>query len=120
MGFRQTIHIIRQGGGAVDDAGIYQPGEVEELEINASVQPLNLQEHTFFAAEGGRNASYIKMYSDTPLRPVKEAYGECDEQTADIVQWQGRQFEVIQCDTWQNRVINHYKIIAKEIMRSDE
>lgn len=120
MGFRQLVRVIRREGGFVDDTGVYKPGDAEELEIKASIQPLNLQEYTFFAAEGGRNASYIKMYSDTPLRPVKEAYGESDEQTADIVQWQGRQFEVIQCDAWQNRVINHYKIIAKEIMRSDE
>lgn len=120
MGFRQLVRVIRREGGIVDDTGVYKPGDAEELEIKASIQPLNLQEYTFFAAEGGRNASYIKMYGDTPLRPVKEAYGESDEQTADIVQWQGRQFEVIQCDAWQNRVINHYKIIAKEIMRSDE
>lgn len=120
MGFRQLVRVIRREGGIVDDTGVYKPGDAEELEIKASIQPLNLQEYTFFAAEGGRNASYIKMYSDTPLRPVKEACGEYDEQTADIVQWQGQQFEVIQCDAWQNRVINHYKIIAKEIMRNDE
>lgn len=120
MGFKQHVRVIRRDGGAVDDTGVYKPGEAEELDIKASVQPLNLQEYTFFAADGGRNASYIKLYSNTPLRAVKEAHGDYDAQTADIVQWQGRQFEVIECDAWQNRVINHYKIIAKEIMRSDE
>ena len=39
---------------------------------------------------------------------------------ADIVQYLGRRFLVIQCDAYQSGVISHYRAYAKEVLADDD
>jgi len=120
MGFRRPVTVWRTDAGVVDDNGRYQPGGKTRITIQASVQPLGSQErYTLAGPEGSRNAMYVKLYSDTPLKPRTDAEGDFQAFEADTVEWQGRKFEVIQSDLFQNGVISHYRAYAVEVRADD-
>lgn len=124
VGFRRPITILRRGMGAIGDDGYYIPGTEQEMTIFASIQPLNTNEYTQITADGARNVRYVKVYTNTPLHPAKEAgWGKMEDSgpwEADIILWHGSRFQVIKCDPYQSGVISHYKAIAQEVMPDDE
>lgn len=120
-GFRQHITVERTEVGTIDDNGRYTKGETTAMDIMASVQPLGSQErYTLLGPEGARNVAYVKIYTDTCLRPQSAAGGQGESTQADIVDYGGRRYMVIQCDAYQSRVINHYRAYAKEVLADDD
>lgn len=121
MGFRRSVTIERTSLGTIDDNGRYQKGTTTTLTIQASVQPLSLREQsTIISPDGARNVSYVKIYTDTPLITQSAAKGQVEPTMADIVQYLGRRFLVIQCDAYQSGVISHYRAYAKEVLTDDD
>lgn len=121
MGFRRPVTIERTSLGTIDDNGRYKKGTTTTLTIRASVQPLSLREQaTIVGPDGARNVSYVKIYTDTPLIPQSAAKGQGKPTMADIVQYLGRRFLVIQCDAYQSGVISHYRAYAKEVLADDD
>lgn len=121
MGFRRPVTIERTSLGTIDDNGRYKKGATTTLTIRASVQPLSLREQaTIVGPDGARNVSYVKIYTNTPLIPQSAAKGQGKPTMADIVQYLGRRFLVIQCDAYQSGVINHYRAYAKEVLADDD
>lgn len=121
MGFRRPVTIERTSLGTIDDNGRYKKGTMTTLTIRASVQPLSLREQsTIISPDGARNVSYVKIYTDTPLIPQSAAKGKGEPTMADIVQYLGRRFLVIQCDAYQSGVISHYRAYAKEVLADDD
>ncbi|WP_287056443.1 hypothetical protein [Megasphaera sp.] len=120
-GFRQHITVERTEAGTIDDNGRYTKGKATTMDIMASVQPLGSQErYTLLGPDGARNVAYVKIYTDTQLRPKSAANGQGENIEADIVDYGGRRFLVIQCDAYQSRVINHYRAYAKEVLADDD
>lgn len=114
MGFRKPVTIWRTSAGTIDENGRYTKGQKEKKTIQASVQPLGNQErYTIAGPEGSRNVMYIKVYSDIPLQV------RTDDTDADVVEWQGKQFQVIQTDYFQSGVISHYRAYAVEVKDDD-
>lgn len=121
MGFRRPVIIERTSLGTIDDNGRYQKGTMTTLTIQASVQPLSLREQaTIVGPDGARNVSYVKIYTDTPLITQSAAKGQGKSTMADIVQYLGHRFMVIQCDAYQSGVISHYRAYAKEVLADDD
>lgn len=120
-GFRQHITVERTAAGTIDDNGRYIKGTVATMDIMASVQPLGSQErYTLLGPEGARNTAYVKIYTDTPLRPQSAASREGEATKADIISYGGRRYMVIQCDAYQSHVISHYRAYAKEVLADDD
>jgi hypothetical protein len=98
---------------------MWHDGTSEEMTISASVQPLNADERSQYstlAPEGATEFRAVKIYSNTALRPAKQALPDgTGTEEADIVLWRGRQYKVVLCEEWQSNVINHFRMIAWEI-----
>lgn len=119
MGFRKPVTVWRMSAGTVDDNGHYTAGQKTKMTIQASVQPMGNQErYTIVSDEGARNVMYIKLYSNTPLQTRTNTDDAGTD--ADIVEWQGKQFRVIQTDYFQSGVISHYRAYAVEVRADDE
>lgn len=123
MSFRKKQTFLRVNGGYYDDDGIWQEGTPEEQTFLASVQPLNAneaQEYATLLKEGITQFNAVKIYSDTPLRPTKQ---ELPDKTpsveADILLWRGRKWKIVHLAEWQSDVINHYRMVAKEVEPSE-
>ena len=114
MSFRKPQTIYRKSGGFVNDDGYYNAGNFEEIEIQASVQPLNLKT-VEVEPQGGRQANMLKVYTDTPLYPTKQATDNSEVTEADVLLWKNRLWRCIDCEYFQSEVISHYKAIFQEI-----
>ena len=116
--FRKPLTVLRTTGGYFDDDGYWHDGMTGEITISASVQPLESQAQRYYTqmlGEGAFTSLMVALYSDEPLLPEKQADGQRPMQEGDIVLWRDRRMKVIQCEPWQNDVINHYRSVAQEI-----
>ena len=114
MSFRKAQTIYRKRSGFVNAEGYYHAGDFEEITIQASVQPLNLKT-VEVEAQGGRQANMLKVYSDVPLYPTKQATDNSEVTEADVLLWKNRLWRCIDCEYFQSEVISHYKAIFQEI-----
>ena len=119
MSFRKQVKVLRQSPGTYGDDGRYTRGTSSEMTIMASVQPLGSQERYIVGQEGGRSVAHVKVYTNVYLRPQRASEAGTDGLDADIIEWQGRRFMVIQCDAYQSGVISHYRAYAKEVLADD-
>jgi len=94
--------------------GEYQEGTPEYIEISASVQPMSaarLQQDP----SGRRIIEAIKIYSKEPLTT------EADGTEADIVEYRGRVYEVIETQRYEQNLNNrHYKTIAARMNKGEQ
>jgi|GEM_PF-966806 len=114
MSFRKPQTIYRKKNGFVNEEGYYNAGDFEEITIQASVQPLNLK-YVEVEPQGGRQANMLKVYTDVPLYPTKQATENSEVTEADVLLWKNRIFRCIDCEYFQSEVISHYKAIFQEI-----
>ena len=110
--FRKPIPVLRAGTGHYDDdLGTWvEDTPSQSISVMMSVQPLRLEEMDALP-EGRRTSRAVKIYSGEELLPAEQDI----EQNADIITWQGRQWEVLACDPYQMGVISHYKSLAVEV-----
>lgn len=121
--FRKPLTVLRTSGGYYDTDGYWHDGDVNEITISVSVQPMTAGEaknYTRPESEGAFTSLLVALYSDVPFLPEKQAHGGRPAQEADIVFWLGRRLKIIQCEPWQNDVINHYRSVAQEIDEREE
>ena len=93
-----------------DNDGIWYPGDTSTFTIRASVQPLRPDEIELLP-DGRRMSEAFRIYTATPLRLAVEGSNE----NADKVEIYGNMYEVFSQETWQNKLIDHYKIIVLKI-----
>jgi len=76
--------------------------------FTGSVQPLSGKELDVVDV-GRADLGKVKIYSNTVLKVAIEG----SNTPGDVVQWQGRKWEVIAAMEYQNDLINHYKYIGE-------
>lgn len=117
--FRKQQTFLRVSAGYYDDDGMWHEGVPEEQTFLASVQPLNAneaQEYATLLQEGITQFNAVKIYSSIPLRPAKQELPDGTPGVeADILLWRGRKWKVVHLAEWQSDVINHYRMVAKEV-----
>lgn len=86
------------------------PGATSAIGFTSSVQPMSGKEKLSLP-EGVREKTIYKLYTSFALRTASEK----NKTKADRVTVFGDLFEVIKVDTWQNKVIPHYKALVSSI-----
>jgi len=118
VSFRTKQTVERVTGGYYDDNGMWQDGEVETIEIIASVQPLNSDERAQYVEmlpEGATNYNAVKIYSNTALQVEKQEQDGNAGQEADILLWRGKKYKIVNCEEWQSNVISHFRMVGWEV-----
>lgn len=117
--FRKKQTVRRYTGGFWDDNGEWNVGSYEIINIMASVQPLNgneMSQYTNMLPDGAVSFSAVKIYSNEPLYTDKQALPDGTPlQEADVLEWRGRLWKVINREDWQSDVINHFRMVAWEV-----
>lgn len=118
MGFRRMQRILRAVGESGFELGMVVEPTYTELNIMASIQPLNNNESAQYTKpnpNGEFTANLIKIYSSEPLTPSKQETEQEEKTWPDYVYWQDRYWKVIMCSAYQSGVISHYKSVAQEV-----
>lgn len=111
--FRKPYTVVRRSPGSYVD-GYWVEGSETNITIKASVQPLRMDEIEALP-EGKRSSSAVKVYSDVKLNPAKQATGETQGVSADILLYAGSNWEIVACAAYQSGVIPHYKAYGVEV-----
>jgi hypothetical protein len=101
----QTLPVIRNTGTYIKGVWTKTPGT--DTTIRCTVQPTT-GEKILPLLQGRRIESLVEIITDTDLKitdPKNQVQG-------DIVQWQGKNYELVFKLPWQNGLINHYEYIA--------
>lgn len=87
--------------------GVVSNPQTSTFSIKASVQPVG---GDVVSADPSLriDAESYYVYTSTQLFTAKEAEGN-----SDIVTVFGKDFEVMQCENWQNGIISHYKAVIQ-------
>jgi hypothetical protein len=108
----QDVTVTRPSGGSYV-SGRWVDGLNSSLAIVASVQPDRARPNELLhLPEGDRAREGIRLYTETSLRTSNEADGT----PADLIEWQGEQWEVVRVESWPLH-ISHYKVLALRIGR---
>lgn len=107
------ITVTRSAIGTYVD-GRWVAGATSSVSITGSVQPAKMRhEELLRLPEGDRNRSAIRVYSKSELLSNDESTG----QVADVVAWQGEQYEVQKVDVWAEGIA-HYKALCLRVART--
>lgn len=106
MGFRRDYLIERKEPGTYVD-GRFVSGQITEVTIKASVQPLNGIDLKALP-EGNRSSRGVKIYSDEMLNVTKSTLGI----EPDVLLVMGERYKLIAMAPNQSNVINHFKYLA--------
>jgi len=91
----QEIILKRQPKGAYSSQGRWIDQPIEEIKINASVQVAS-SEDLIGLDEGLRTRETIKIYTTNFVKT-----GNVEKQTqADVIVWQGKEFEIVKVEDW--------------------
>lgn len=115
---RKLLKIFRSEEGKFVD-GLWAKtflDENEELVENSfiefysrySVQPTSGEELQLLP-EGRQNESSFTLFGSEKLKSVSE------NTNPDLVEIDGKKYEVSRVDVWQNQILNHYRIIVTKI-----
>lgn len=89
--------------------GILVKSETESTFVG-SIQPLNGHDLQLLT-EGRMDVGSVKIYSDKILNVSTQETGL----PGDVVNWNGRLYEVTQALPYTNGIISHYKYIAQDV-----
>ena len=98
----QTVTSANVEGEMVETFGPIQTG-------TGSIQPLKGRDLENLPELRERGASYW-IYTKTELRTALEG-----SHNSDHVVFNGKTFEVIKCEPWENSLINHFKVLVSLI-----
>lgn len=110
--FRKPINLYRKVAGAYV-SGIWVEGAEVLILITASVQPTTGEE-MLSIPEARRNRKSYALYTSTKIEVIHTG------KNPDQVLIDGKRFEVIKVDIWQNNptvfnVVNHYKFLVSAL-----
>lgn len=103
-----SVTVLRSSGGAFVK-GVWVANDYAPLTIEANIQPVLKGTDTLLVPEGDRSKEIIKIYTTTPLTARVEG---ASSKQGDIVEWDGKQFEVMKTIEYKMGILNHQKSIA--------
>lgn len=106
-GMSISVTVDRFAVGSYDDDGNWQEPTSSSLDITASVQPMRPDEKVILP-EGERERESIKLYTVSELFTMDEE----TKQPADVINWEGKKFDVFQVSRYKMGVQDHTKAIA--------
>lgn len=101
--------VVTSSGQGTWVKGAYKKGTSTQKTIPANVQPVMKGTDTLLVPEGDRSKEIIKIYTEYELKSRTEG-GSSNE--ADIVEFNGRTYEVMRVISYKMGILNHYKAIA--------
>lgn len=113
--FRKSINVTRGAPGYFDQiTGLRVEGAESQFEILASIQPTTPEVMELFP-EGDRVKESFTLYTDTELKTA-----DVDNETpADFVFIEGEKYIVVKVSKWQNKILDHYKVVIIKEGRDD-
>lgn len=111
--FRKLVIVKRKNPGNYNSDGIWVEGDESTIPVRMSIQPLRLEEMDALP-EGRRSSKAMKIFADAELLCAEQS----ETQNADILIWQGKQWEVVACDAYQMGILPHFKALAVEVKAS--
>lgn len=106
---RKPVTVTRFDQGSYVN-GYWVEGSPSTFIINASVQPVKGADLEALT-EGRRDSQIYKLYTDTKLKTVDKK----NNLNADLVNIDNDDYEVMNVESWQNNLINHYKILVIKV-----
>jgi hypothetical protein len=103
---RQTLIAKRYSQNVVLQDGTIQMNTPVTFDIRCSVQPTGKNQLEVYRFLRDYEQYYI-LYSDTPLQ-----ISRAGESEADTVNIYGSDYECLACESWQNKIRSHYKLIV--------
>jgi hypothetical protein len=103
----RTYTFSRTGAGAYVDGNWVAGAGSGTFDMAASIQRLTPQE-TAALPEGQRTSEWIRIYTPTQLQRTNESL----KLKGDLVNYNGRQYEVMKIENWTETRIQHYKALA--------
>nr|DAV48995.1 MAG TPA: Minor capsid protein [Caudoviricetes sp.] len=110
--FRQPVQFKWRGTGRYE-YGRWVPGAEVERDIEASVQPMSMQDVADMP-EGERFGQMVKVYTDDDSIPVHQF-----SQDRVTFTWRGFEWVVISDESHFSGVIDHRKLIARRVVTED-
>lgn len=103
--FRTEHAVLRLSGSYTN--GVWVPSVYTISSCLASMQPVKRADDMRSLPEGRRWVDYMKVYSDSKLQTDEDGAPDIIVHNSN-----GCGYEIIDCDTNQSNVINHYKYLA--------
>lgn len=110
MSLRTWILTVRRYEAGEYVSGVWQEGPSTTFDVRASVQPASPEEMEL-VPEGRRQHASFSVFTDQYLRPAQTG-----RSNADIVTINSEEYEVLSCETWQNKILPHYKAIVSRLL----
>lgn len=102
----EPITVTRFGVSTIAD-GYVHPGASDTFDSRAAVQPARPNE-LLLLPEGQRTRGAIRLYSEIEIRTADEVAGTA----ADVVTWEGKEYEVHQSELMRGFGMAVYKALA--------
>lgn len=101
--------VVTSSGQGTWIKGAYQKGASTQKTISANVQPVLKGTDTLLVPEADRSKEIIKIYTTHLLKSRTEGTNSVE---ADIVTYNGKQYEVMRVIEYKMGMLNHVKAIA--------
>lgn len=113
--FGKQYKVTRQRKDGAYINGRWAPtGNLETLQITASVQPLSGDELQMLP-EGERTAETKRLYTTTKLNSLNES----EQMNADIITIDGSSWEVHKAEAWSPNILDHNKYLIVRMNRQE-
>lgn len=113
--FRSPVTLRRYPPGTYVNGRWVEGSPSQDILITASIQPAKGEEMRSLPEARKESENYV-MYTSFRVRTVQE---KGSNQNADLILFDGKEFEVHLVDPWQNNanftIVNHYKYLISRI-----
>ncbi len=111
---RVDVKVKRIGEGTYEQ-GNWIGGEPTFLNITANVQPIMAKDGTKIMPDGDFSRSAVKIFTTVPLYEKREGF---DGTGADVIEWEGDEYEVMKVIRYRMGVLDHYMSVAIQVPRT--
>nr|BFD67492.1 hypothetical protein HAGR004_25140 [Bdellovibrio sp. HAGR004] len=95
--------------------GVYQPSAIETVQVIGSLQPLSPKE-SLLLPENDRNRESYNLFTDVELSPASED----GLRVADLVEVNGKLFQVRSVEAWRNVDIPYFKSLLLRVNNQED
>lgn len=105
MFFNQPVTVLRSRPGGYGENGLWVEPEATRETVQTSLQPVGPEDMALLP-EGRREQGAYALYTREPINTAREGVN------ADRVLINGRAYECLLAESWQNGLIPHYRSIV--------